>query len=205
MDRTALARGAKRALQGIAVKTETLRPGFWNREHHLDKMTFRELVIAYFQYPAIIAYLALAAVSIGAWIWRPAALLPTLIAIGTARARLPVHLVRHPPQHPAQPLDVEAQMDGRHLEAHPLRSPPGSEPSRGPVRRAAHDAADDRAGRDPDRLGDRRRRMAAGPARARSAPPPPRWRRACSPPASTNSSTASSTSPTSRRASASRK
>ena len=45
---------------------QTLRPSFWRREHHLDKMTFRELVIAYFQYPAIIAYLALSVVSIGA-------------------------------------------------------------------------------------------------------------------------------------------
>mgnify|MGYP006206444573 CR=1 FL=1 len=42
---------------------QTLRPSFWRREHHLDRMNFRELVIAYFQYPAIIAYLALAAAS----------------------------------------------------------------------------------------------------------------------------------------------
>ena len=47
------------------VKTaQTLRPSFWRREHHLDKMSFRELVIAYFQYPAIIAYLALSAVGV---------------------------------------------------------------------------------------------------------------------------------------------
>ena len=36
---------------------QTFRPSFWRREHHLDKMTLRELVVAYFQYPAIIAYL----------------------------------------------------------------------------------------------------------------------------------------------------
>ena len=36
------------------------RPSFWKREHHLDRMSLRELVVAYFQYPAIIAYLALA-------------------------------------------------------------------------------------------------------------------------------------------------
>jgi len=33
---------------------------FWRkRTHHLDKMTLRELVIAYFQYPAVIAYIIL--------------------------------------------------------------------------------------------------------------------------------------------------
>ena len=44
---------------------QTLRPSFWRREHHLDKMSFKELVVAYFQYPAIIAYLALSVVAIG--------------------------------------------------------------------------------------------------------------------------------------------
>jgi len=38
------------------------RPGIWNRAHHLDKMTLRELVVAYFQYYAIQAYLLLAAI-----------------------------------------------------------------------------------------------------------------------------------------------
>ena len=57
---------------------QTLRPSFWRREHHLDKMSFRELVVAYFQYPAIIAYLTLSAVAIGFYAWRPAPLLPTL-------------------------------------------------------------------------------------------------------------------------------
>ena len=56
----------------------SLRPSFWQREHHLDKMTFRELVIAYFQYPAIIAYLLLSVVAIGVFAWRPAPLAPTL-------------------------------------------------------------------------------------------------------------------------------
>ncbi len=68
----------------------TLRPSFWRREHHLDKMSFRELVVAYFQYPAIIAYLALSVVSIGAWAWRPAPLLPTLIAILAASLVYPL-------------------------------------------------------------------------------------------------------------------
>jgi len=67
------------------VKTaETLRPSFWRREHHLDKMTFRELVVAYFQYPAIIAYLALSAVAIGVFVAWPAPLVPTLITVAVA-------------------------------------------------------------------------------------------------------------------------
>jgi sterol desaturase/sphingolipid hydroxylase (fatty acid hydroxylase superfamily) len=62
----------------------SLRPSFWRREHHLDKMTLRELVSAYFQYPAIIAYLALAAVAIAFFVARPAPLAPSLIAIVVA-------------------------------------------------------------------------------------------------------------------------
>lgn len=43
------------------VKAAVLpRSGIWNRSHHLDRMTFRELVVAYFQYYAIQAYLLLA-------------------------------------------------------------------------------------------------------------------------------------------------
>ena len=41
----------------------SMRPSFWKRSHHLDKMTLRELVIAYVQYPAIIAYALLALVA----------------------------------------------------------------------------------------------------------------------------------------------
>jgi sterol desaturase/sphingolipid hydroxylase (fatty acid hydroxylase superfamily) len=68
-----------------AVKpAHAIRPSFWRREHHLDKMTFRELVIAYFQYPAIIAYLLLSAAAIAVFIARPAPLAPTLIAVGVA-------------------------------------------------------------------------------------------------------------------------
>ena len=37
---------------------------FWReRTHHLDRMTFRELVIAYFQYPAVLTYILLFIVS----------------------------------------------------------------------------------------------------------------------------------------------
>ena len=62
----------------------TIRPSFWRREHHLDKMNFRELVVAYFQYPAIIAYLALAAAATAYYAARPAPLAPTLIAVAVA-------------------------------------------------------------------------------------------------------------------------
>lgn len=60
------------------------KPAFWRRAHHLDKMSLRDLVVAYFQYPAIIAYLALAAASIAAYAWSPAPPAPTLLAIGVA-------------------------------------------------------------------------------------------------------------------------
>jgi len=68
----------------------TIRPSFWRREHHLDKMTFRELVIAYAQYPAIIAYVLLSAISIGLFAWRPAPLVPTLIAVGVSALIYPL-------------------------------------------------------------------------------------------------------------------
>ena len=62
----------------------TIRPSFWRREHHLDRMTLRELWVAYITYPAIIAYLALAAAGIAFYAARPAPLAPTLIAIAVA-------------------------------------------------------------------------------------------------------------------------
>lgn len=67
------------------MKTEqTLRTGFWNRSHYLDRMTLKELTVAYFQYPAIIAYLAFAVVSTGVYLWRPAPLVQTLASIAIA-------------------------------------------------------------------------------------------------------------------------
>jgi sterol desaturase/sphingolipid hydroxylase (fatty acid hydroxylase superfamily) len=45
---------------------------FWRRSHHLNRMTMRELVAAYFQHPAIIAYLALAGIFIALAIAVPA-------------------------------------------------------------------------------------------------------------------------------------
>ena len=63
---------------------ETARPGFWRRSHHLDKMSLKDLVIAYAQYPAIIGYVLLSVAAIGLYAWRPAPLAPTLLAIAVA-------------------------------------------------------------------------------------------------------------------------
>ena len=49
------------------MTSETMAKTIWNRSHYLDRMTLKELWVAYFQYPAIIAYLALALVSAGVW------------------------------------------------------------------------------------------------------------------------------------------
>jgi len=68
----------------------SLRPGIWKRAHHLDRMTLGELVVAYFQYPAIIAYLVLAAASIAVFAFNPAPLLPTLTAIGLSALAYPL-------------------------------------------------------------------------------------------------------------------
>ncbi|MBO9713285.1 MAG: sterol desaturase family protein [Sphingomonas sp.] len=54
---------------------------FWRRSHHLDRMTFRELVAAYVQHHAILAYLALTGLSIALYAWHPAAPLPTVASI----------------------------------------------------------------------------------------------------------------------------
>ena len=69
---------------------KSLRPGIWNRSHHLDRMSFRELVVAYFQYPAIIAYLLLAAAAIGVWAVFPAPTARTLAAIGLSAFAYPL-------------------------------------------------------------------------------------------------------------------
>ena len=63
---------------------QSLRPIFWRREHHLDRMSLKELILAYFQYPAIVAYLALSVVALGVYAWRRAPLVPTLATIFAA-------------------------------------------------------------------------------------------------------------------------
>ncbi|MFL6846444.1 MAG: sterol desaturase family protein [Allosphingosinicella sp.] len=53
-------------------------------------MTLKELVRAYFSYPAIVAYLALAAAAIAWFALRPAPLAPTLIAVAAASLIYPL-------------------------------------------------------------------------------------------------------------------
>src|SRR4028119_672503 len=53
----------------------------WKRSHYLDRMTLKELWIAYFQYPAIIAYLVLAVASAGLWFAFPASAMATVAAV----------------------------------------------------------------------------------------------------------------------------
>ena len=62
------------------MKHEVVTGGIWQRSHYLDRMTLKELWVAFFRYPAIIAYLALSAASIGVWFARPAGALATAAA-----------------------------------------------------------------------------------------------------------------------------
>ncbi len=66
------------------------RPGIWNRRHHLDRMNLRDLVVAYFQYYAIQAYLLFSAVAIGVAIWQPPTLGQGLAAAGFAVVAYPM-------------------------------------------------------------------------------------------------------------------
>lgn len=54
-----------------------VKPGIWRRSHYLDRMTLKDLWVAYFQYPAIIGYLALSAASLVVWARYPATLVQT--------------------------------------------------------------------------------------------------------------------------------
>ena len=67
-----------------------MKGGFWRRSHHLDRMNLRQLVVAYFQYPAILAYLTLSAVAIGVYVAHPARVMPTLASIAFAVAFYPL-------------------------------------------------------------------------------------------------------------------
>ena len=53
-------------------KAAAAQPSFWKRSHHLDRMTLRELVAAYFQHYTILSYLALLAGSIMLFVLHPA-------------------------------------------------------------------------------------------------------------------------------------
>ena len=72
------------------MATLPIKGAFWRREHHLDRMTLRELIVAYFQYPAIIAYLGCALAAAALWAWRPATAGQTAGAIGAAILLFPV-------------------------------------------------------------------------------------------------------------------
>lgn len=66
-------------------KTATApRQSFWNRTHYLDRMTLRDLVVAYFQYPAIIAYLSLSVISLVVFAYYPTTVFEALASIGVA-------------------------------------------------------------------------------------------------------------------------
>jgi sterol desaturase/sphingolipid hydroxylase (fatty acid hydroxylase superfamily) len=54
----------------------------WSRSHYLNKMTLRELVVAYFQYYTIRTFLALAVVCGGIALWQPTTLLRALASAG---------------------------------------------------------------------------------------------------------------------------
>ena len=69
--------------KGVKLAT-SVRPSFWRRSHHLDKMTLKELVVAYVQYPAIIAYTLLSLVAIGLYVAYPAPLIPTVASVQLA-------------------------------------------------------------------------------------------------------------------------
>jgi sterol desaturase/sphingolipid hydroxylase (fatty acid hydroxylase superfamily) len=72
----------------IAAK---LKLGMWSKSHHLNKMTFKQLVVAYFQYYAIQAYLVLAVVS--GWVAVETAATPARMAAAAAFAVIAYPLI----------------------------------------------------------------------------------------------------------------
>jgi sterol desaturase/sphingolipid hydroxylase (fatty acid hydroxylase superfamily) len=84
------AAGGTASFKGFSLTVETMTKGIWNRSHYLDRMTLKELWIAYFQYPAIIAYLALTLVSAVVWDLYPATALQTLAAAGVTVLAYPL-------------------------------------------------------------------------------------------------------------------
>jgi sterol desaturase/sphingolipid hydroxylase (fatty acid hydroxylase superfamily) len=74
----------------VSSSTVRRKGNFWSQSHYLDRMTLKGLVLAYLQYPAIILYLALAATGIGTWIYQPAGIGRTLLAIAAAIVMFPI-------------------------------------------------------------------------------------------------------------------
>ena len=71
------------------MTSEVISKGIWNRSHYLDRMTLQELWLAFFRYPAIIAYLALTALCVAIWFAYPATALETLGAAGAIMLAYP--------------------------------------------------------------------------------------------------------------------
>ena len=72
------------------MTSETITKGIWNRSHYLDRMTLKQLWVAYFQYPAIIAYLLASVAAIVAWFWKPAGAIETGAAVAMAVLAYPL-------------------------------------------------------------------------------------------------------------------
>ncbi len=72
----------------MTVETRTKK--IWNRTHYLDRMTLRQLWIAYIQYPAIIAYVLVALAAIGGWFWKPAGFAATAAAVAVSVMAYPL-------------------------------------------------------------------------------------------------------------------
>ena len=142
---------------------------FWKRSHYLDRMTFRELVVGLF--PALHdPDLPRAGRAVrGRLRDRPGRPVADARLDRGGRADLSARLAPAAPVRAAFEVDVEVAAALADLEAHPLRSSPGSERPLGAVRRAPHHGADHRRGDAADRLGDRRPRRRGGGVRHRPA------------------------------------
>ena len=72
------------------MTTDTITKPIWKRSHYLDRMTLKQLWVAFFQHGAIIAYILVAAIAIGMWFVRPAPLLATAASAGLAVLAYPL-------------------------------------------------------------------------------------------------------------------
>ncbi len=66
------------------------RAGFWKRKHYLNKMTLKELAVAYFQYYAIQAYIIIGVISTVVAFKTATALVPNLIVIALSILAYPL-------------------------------------------------------------------------------------------------------------------
>ena len=63
---------------------------FWKRSHYLDRMTLRELVVAYFQHYTIMTYLGLTVLCLVVFAWSPATPGQTLASIAAGLLMYPL-------------------------------------------------------------------------------------------------------------------